>query len=777
MTPQARNDEGAAITTERPGTNVPYRNPALPVAERVVDLLSRMTLEEKIAQMMGVWRQRKTLLLDQEGELDLARARTHLPDGIGQIARLSDVRPGLRPTAMAELANAIQRYFVEETRLGIPVIFHEECLHGLAAFDATSYPQPIGLASTFNPALIEEVYAAVAEDARSRGAQQALTPVADVAREPRWGRVEETFGEDPHLVSQMAQAAVRGFQGDATFGDDTRVIATLKHFAAHGQPEAGTNCGPVNVSERELRDMFLAPFRECILRAGALSVMASYNEIDGVPSHANTWLLQEVLRREWGFTGIVVSDYFAITELHDRDESTGHWLAHNKREAATLAVAAGVNIELPDPDCYPELHTLVKERAVDVSALDALVGPLLALKFRLGLFERPYVAIRPAFHEAKLERERALALRAAQQTMVLLKNEHGALPLAVPPGGTIAVIGPNADRTMLGGYSGVPRYYTTVLQGIRARAGEGVNVLYSEGCKITVGGSWNEDTVTPSDPELDRIAIAEAVTVAAKADVVVLAIGGNEQTSREGWGKTHLGDRPDLTLFGRQKDLVAAMVGTGKPVIVLLFNGRPLVIGEIHQQVRAVIECWYLGQETGTAVASMLFGDCNPSGKLPISFPRSSGHLPCYYNHKPSARRGYLFDDVTPLFPFGFGLSYTTFTVGAPVLGRGVMGVNDTTTVTVKVTNTGVRDGEEVVQLYVRDRVSSVTRPVKELKAFTRIGLRAGESGDVTFTIGPDQLLFTNIRKDRVVEPGDFIVMVGTSSRDSDLKTTTLHVH
>lgn len=776
MTSHTRSDASPSVAAGRSGANVPYRNPALPVAERVADLLSRMTLDEKIAQMTGVWRQRTTVMLDENGSPDTNRLRAHLPHGVGQVARLSDVRPGLRPAEMAALANAIQKYFVEETRLGIPVIFHEECLHGLAAFDATSYPQPIGLASTFDPALVEDVYTAIAEDVRSRGAQQALTPVADVAREPRWGRVEETFGEDPHLVSAMAQAAVRGFQGDATFTDGKRVVATLKHFAAHGQPEAGTNCGPVNVSERELRDTFLAPFRDCILKAGALSVMASYNEIDGVPSHANSWLLRDVLRGEWGFAGTVVSDYFAITELHDRDESTGHWLAHSKREAAQLAVTAGVNIELPDPDCYPELGMLVKERTVDITVLDALVAPLLEQKFRLGLFEQPYVEIRPAYHERKLDEDRVIALRAAQETMVLLKNEGAVLPLSVRPGGTIAVIGPNADRKMLGGYSGEPRYYTTVVQGIRERVGKDVTVLFSEGCKITVGGSWNEDTVVPADPAQDRAAIADAVTVANQADVVVLAIGGNEQTSREAWGKTHLGDRPDLRLFGRQDELVGAMVATGKPVIVLLFNGRPNVVGDVARQAQAVIECWYLGQETGRAVASVLFGDVTPSGKLPMSFPRSSGHLPCFYNHKPSARRGYLFDDVTPQFPFGFGLSYTSFTVGAPVLARPVIGTGESTTVTVDVRNTGACDGVEVVQMYIRDMVSSVTRPVKELKGFVRVALRPGESRVVTFTIGPDQLAFTGIRKERVVEPGEFAVMVGTSSRDSDLMKAMLRV-
>ncbi|HEX7573906.1 MAG TPA: glycoside hydrolase family 3 N-terminal domain-containing protein, partial [Bacteroidota bacterium] len=672
--------------------------------------------------------------------------------------------------------NSLQKFFVEETRLGIPVIFHEECLHGLAANDATSYPQPVGLASTFNPELVEEIYSAIAEDTRSRGAHQALTPVVDVARDPRWGRVEETFGEDPFLVARMGIAAVKGFQGDGSFGDKKRIIATLKHFAAHGQPESGTNCAPVNVSERLLRDTFLYPFKEVITEAGPLSVMASYNEIDGVPSHANTWLLQDVLRDEWGFEGFLVSDYYAVTELHRREEAISHSVAGNKSEAAALAVAAGVNMELPDPDCYPELVRLVREGVVSESSIDRLVGPLLRCKFQIGLFEDPYVDPGLIQSDQKLALERDLALRAARETITLLKNDNDLLPLCLKQNSTIAVIGPNADRVLLGGYSGTPKYSVSVLQGIRERAGNAVNVVYSEGCKITVGGSWNDDVVTLPDPEEDRKAIADAVATARTADVIVLALGGNEQTSREGWSKVHLGDRASLELLGRQNELAKAMVETGKPVVVLLFNGRPNSITYVQEHVPALLECWYLGQETGRAVAEVLFGDVTPGGKLPISIPRSVGHIPCYYNYKPSARRGYLFDDVSSLYPFGYGLSYTTFAFSNMRLEKSVIRSDESTTVLVDVTNTGKRPGDEVVQMYIRDLVSSVTRPVKELRGFKKVHLLSGESTTVALTIAPDQLSFTNIQKEWVVEPGAFEIMVGNSSRDQDLTRVVLNV-
>jgi beta-glucosidase len=753
-----------------------YKNPQLPVDERVADLVRRMSVAEKVAQMICIWGQKKAILFNQEGKLDLQNMERQLKDGVGQIARLSDTSGGLTARETAELANILQKFFIEKTRLGIPAIFHEECLHGLAGKEATSYPQPIGLAETFDPDLVEEIYTTIAEDVRSRGVHQALTPVVDVARDPRWGRVEETFGEDPYLVSRMGISAVKGFQGDATFKDKKRIIATLKHFAAHGQPEAGTNCGPVDVSERLLRDTFLFTFREVFKKANALSVMASYNEIDGVPSHASTWLLRDVLRGEWGFKGFIVSDYYAVTELHQREEAISHSLAKDKSDAAAISVRAGVNIELPDPDCYPNLVKLVEDGTVRESDLDELVGTLLKYKFLIGLFDDPYVDTASINSAARLEKERPLALRAAREAIALLKNEGGTLPLRAGAQKTIAVIGPNANRKLLGGYSGEPKYYTTVFEGIKNKIGSGVNVLYSEGCKITVGGSWNDDVVTFSDPEDDRKSIKEAVAVALKADLVILVVGDNEQTSREAWNKVHMGDRANLELFGMQNELVKVIVETGKPVVVVLFNGRPVSINYIQKHVPAILECWYLGQETGNAVADVLFGDYNPGGKLPISVPRSAGHIPCYYNYKPSARRGYLADDVTPLFPFGYGLSYTTFTIENPRLEKSSIQMNETTNVIVDVTNTGHRAGDEVVQVYIRDMVSSVTRPLKELKGFKRIGVKPGETKTVTLPISSEHLAFTNINKEYVVETGDFEIMVGNSSRDQDLKKIILHV-
>jgi len=737
-----------------------------------------MTLDEKAAQMVCVWQQKADTLVDAEGNFDPEKAAASFQDGhgLGQVGRPSDAGGGKNARAMAELTNAIQRFFLENSRLGIPVVFHEECLHGHAAVDATSFPQPIGLAATWDESLVGALYGMTAWEARLRGTHQALTPVVDVARDPRWGRVEETFGEDPHLVARMGVATVKGFQGDRSFRDKKHVLATLKHFAAHGQPESGTNCGPVDVSVRVLRETFLHPFREAIQRGGAVSVMASYNEIDGVPSHANVWLLRDVLRGEWQFDGFVVSDYYAIWELSDRPETHGHSVAADKAEACALAVRAGVNIELPEPDCYRHLVQSVRSGVLTESQLDELVAPMLRWKFEMGLFDDPYVDPDEAERIVGCDAHRDLALQAARETITLLKNEGDLLPLDPSRVGTIAVIGPNADRSLLGGYSGVPKHDVTVLEGIRERVGDGPTVLYSEGCKITVGGSWNEDTVVPSDPMEDRRSIAQAVEVAQQADVIVLAIGGNEQTSREGWSRTHLGDRASLDLVGRQGELVRAMAATGKPIVVLLFNGRPLAIGDLSRDIPAILECWYLGQETGRAVADVLFGEVNPAGKLPITIPRSAGHLPAFYNHKPSARRGYLFDDVSPLYAFGFGLSYTTFRIDNVCLEKTSIRSNESTRVLADVTNTGKRAGTEVVQLYIRDLVSSVTRPVKELKGFERLSLRPGETKSVALDITPESLAFYDAGMHRVVEPGDFLIMVGNSSRDCDLQRVTLHV-
>ena len=776
------------------GAKIPrYKNPSAPAASRVKDLLSRMTLAEKAAQMMCVWQEKAARLLDAHGNFDFARAKAAFKDGhgIGQVGRPSDAganpatpADGKMARGMAELTNAIQKFFIENTRLGIPVMFHEECLHGHAAKDGTSFPQPIGLGATFNPGLVERLFTMAARETRLRGAHHALTPVVDVARDPRWGRVEETYGEDPFLNTQLGIAAVRGFQGDLGKAENgkqkaenkNRVIATLKHFAAHGQPESGQNCAPANVSERVLRETFLHPFKDAIQKGGAISVMASYKEIDGVPSHASRWLLRDVLRKEWGFKGFVVSDYYAIWELGHRPDTHGHFVAKDKREACELAVKAGVNIEFPEPDCYLHLVELVRKKVLKESQLDELIAPMLFWKFQMGLFDDPFVNPDEAEKFVGSEPNRELALQAARETITLLKNENDLLPLNPAKLKTIAVIGPNANRALLGGYSGVPKHNVTVLDGIRAKVGDRVNVVHSEGCKITVGGSWQQDEVVASDPAEDTKQIREAVEVARNADVIVLALGGNEQTSREAWSLKHMGDCTSLDLVGAQEELAKALLATGKPVVAFLFNGRPLSVNFLAHNVPALFECWYLGQECGRAVADVLFGDYNPGGKLPITIPRSAGHLPAFYNYKPSARRGYLFDDVSPLFPFGFGLSYTEFSLQNVRLAKKKMKRGGATRVLVDVTNTGKRAGTETVQLYIRDLVSSVTRPVKELKGFQKIMLAAGETKTIALDITPDSLAFYDVNMKYTVEPGEFEIMVGSSSRDADLQKVILTV-
>ena len=533
--------------SKKPGMP-PYRNARLSAERRTRDLLERMTLAEKGAQMRCVWERKAETLVDGKGRFDPAKAARHFRDrlGLGQVGRPSDAGGGLDARENAELTNAIQKFFIEESRLGIPVIFHEECLHGQAAPGATSFPQPIGLGATFDPELVERVFEATAAEARARGTHQALTPVVDVARDPRWGRVEETYGEDPYLAASMGVAAVRGFQGDARFRNKTRVIATLKHFAAHGQPESGTNCAPVNVSRRLLREVHLHPFKEAIRKGKAVSVMASYNEIDGVPSHANRWLLRDVLRKEWGFKGYVVSDYYAIRELAERPGLFGNHVAEDGRQAAALAAKAGVNIELPEPDCYLHLVELVRKGVLKESLLDELVAPLLFWKFKLGLFDDPYTDPEEAERISGCEAHRALALEAARKTITLLKNDKRTVPLNPRRVRTLAVIGPNADRVLLGGYSGRPKHFVTLLEGIRARAG-GIRALHHEGCRITVGGSWHEDGRHP-DPAEERKRIAAAVRSPGRPTRWFWP-SGNEQTSREAWGATTWG--PGLARPGR----------------------------------------------------------------------------------------------------------------------------------------------------------------------------------------------------------------------------------
>jgi len=752
---------GAAEAQEAPL----YRDARAPVEQRVADLLSRMTLEEKVAQLEGTWQNTafatdaSKRIVDDKRAFVPEHAAVLLKYGLGEMSRPSEKRG---PREMAEFTNTLQKWLKENTRLGIPILFHEECLHGHAAPKATSYPQAIALASTWDPPLVREVFTSVAAEVRARGAQECLAPVLDLAREPRWGRTEETYGEDPYLVTRIGVAAIEGFQGNGPFLDKSHVFATAKHFAVHGQPEGGTNAAPGNYSERVIREYFLKPFEAAVREGHVQAVMPSYNEIDGIPSHSNVQLLTRILRQEWGFEGVVVSDYFGIDELRKL-----HHVVGNKEDAAKMALEAGVDIELPFADAFESLIAQVKAGRIAEANVDRSVARMLRAKFLAGLFDDPYVD--PAFAEkiTNSAEHRQLALRAAHEAIILLKNQNNLLPLEKGKYKRIAVIGPNAAELHLGGYSDEPGRGVSVLQGIKEKVGSSSEVLYSLGCKITeTEPDWNADKVVLGDPALNAKRIQEAVKVTQKADIAILVLGENEQTSREAWAVEHPGDRDNLDLLGNQDDLVKAIVATGKPAVVFLLHGRPNSINTIAESVPAILDGWYLGQETGTAVADVLFGDANPGGKLPITVPRSTGQLPDYYYQKPSAKREYLGSTTKPLYPFGWGLSYSTFRCANLRLSPETIGPQGKTAVSVEVTNTGKMRGDEVVQLYIRDEVSSVTRPVKELRGFQRVTLSPGETTKVEFSLGPTELSFLNREMHRVVEPGAFAIMVGGNSEE-----------
>jgi len=744
-----------------------YRDRTRPVDERVRDLLARMTLEEKVAQTLALWKG-KEKITDDQGRLDPAAAKEVLGNGIGQIARPTELRDKptkivLGPREDALFNNAVQKWLLENTRLGIPALTHEEALHGLVAPKATSFPVPLALAATWDPGLVERVMSVAAQEARARGTHEVLSPVLDLARDPRWGRTEETYGEDPYLVMSMGLAAIRGYQGTSQRLARDKVFATAKHFAGHGPHEGGINTAPTAIAERTLRDQYLFPFEAAVTEARVMAVMPSYNEMDGVPSHKNRWLLDRLLRQEWGFDGLVVSDYYAIEQLVSQ-----HHVAADLPDAARQAMEAGVDVELPDVKAYSSLADLVRGGRVSAAALDRAVARVLKAKMLAGLFEEPYVDPERAAAVSNTAEHQALALEAARRAIVLLKNDHGLLPLDRGRLRTLALIGPNAKGLRLGGYAGDPGRGVDIVDGVNKLAGPRLRVLYAEGVRITEEPpNWTEDKVVMGDPARNRQRIAEAVKVARQAEVAVVVVGTNESTSREAWSDQHLGDVADLRLTSQQEDLIDAVRATGRPVVVVLVNGRPLAIPHVAETAGAILECFYLGQEGGTAVAEVLFGDTNPGGKLPISMPRATGQLPDYYDRKPTSFRSYLDLARAPLFAFGHGLSYTTFALENLKVSPGTIGTAGEATVTVEVANTGARAGDEVVQLYIRDRVSSVTRPVQELRGFERVSLAPGQRRTATFTVGPAALRFTDERMNRVVEPGTFDIMVGTSSATS----------
>ena len=751
---------------------MPYRDPTLPVEKRVADLLGRMTLDEKIAQLQG-FRSDDPQAWDAQGNFVGGKDAARLDRGAGSFFSTAGLQPGqffrLAPRQAAQRTNAIQKFLTEKTRLGIPGFVFGEALHGFMSPGATSFPQAIALGGTWDPALLEQIFTATALEASARGTRQVLSPVLDLARDPRWGRTEECYGEDPYLVAQMAKAAIFGLQGRAPAIDQHHVAVTLKHFAGHGQPEGGRNIAPVNYSEREFRETHLYPFEVAVRQANARSIMASYNEWDGVPNHVNHRLLTDILRGEWGFRGFVMSDGGGLDVLVEN-----HHAAASVAQAGLLALEAGLDYDLSSKGAFTNLAEAVQAGRISEEAINRPVRNILRVKFECGLFENPFADVDLVEKVTNSPAHKALALQAALEAMVLLKNDRQVLPFDAAKIKTLAVIGPNAADIHLGGYSAVPMQGVSVLAGLREFAGSTIAVRYAEGCKLTLNKECNwrvNENPLPSSPEEDRKLIAEAVQVAEQSDAVVLVLGNNELLDREAWSEEHLGDADSLDLVGRQNELAVAVLATGKPAAVLLVNGRPLSINEIAAHAPAIVECWYLGQETGRAVADVLFGKVNPSGKLTVTIPRSVGQLPCYYDHKPSRFRDYVAADSKPLFPFGFGLSYATFAYKNLSVTPAMIASDGTARVSVEVSNTGSCSGDEIVQLYLHAVVSLPTRPVLELKDFARVALAPGETRTVTFTLDAAKLSALGMDMKPVVQPGEFDILVGRSSADN-LKTT-----
>jgi beta-glucosidase len=749
-----------------------YKNPNNGIDERVTDLLGRMTLSEKLAQLSSVWAHE---ILDHSA-FDEARATRRIGNGIGQITRLAG-GTNLDQRSVAALANGIQRFLVEKTRLGIPAMIHEECLHGLLARESVCFPQSIGQAATWEPGLVEKMAGYLGRELRSAGAHQGLAPVVDITRDPRWGRVEETYGEDPYLAAAMGVAYIRGLQGNAGLRDGglrDGVIATAKHLGGHGLPEGGLNHAPIHVGARELQDTFLFPFEAAVREAQLGSVMHAYDEVDGVPCVASRALLTEVLRERWDFDGLVVSDYSGIDEL-----MTSHAMTSDRATAAALALEAGVDVELPTTVFYDApLADAVASGRLPMAAVDLATARVLRAKFALGLFEHPYVE--PEAAALHLERDSVLAREIARRSMTLLAND-GTLPLSPSPR-TVAVIGPNADsaRNLLGDYAyhvhveamfqfaslgwKVPEGVTpadadvaseTILGALRRRFDAGTEVRYAQGCGVGDGS-----------PEM----IEEAVAAATGADVAVVVVGDRSGLTPD-CTTGEFRDRLSLGLLGRQSELVAAVAGTGTPVVLVVVSGRPLAIEAEARLASAVVYAWVPGQEGPEALVDVLLGVADPGGRLPITVARHVGQIPIYYNHKPSGGRSqihgsYVDGSNLPLWPFGFGMSYTKFEISNLRLDRPEVTVDGEFTASVEVRNVGQRAGDEVVQLYVRDVEASVTRPVLQLCGFKRVTLEPGEVRTISFRMAAEQLAFTSVDGRLRVEPGRIAVMAGSSSQD-----------
>jgi len=751
-----------------------YKNSTLSTAERVNDLLAQMTLKEKSAQLGSYW----VYQLNDGKKLSRKAAEGYLRDGIGQITRVSG-GSSMKPEEAAAFANEVQHFMVEETRLGIPVLIHEEACSGFTAIGATAFPQAIGVASAFEPELNGKIAEVIRRQMRAVGAHQALAPVLDITRDPRWGRTEETYGEDPYLVSQMGISYIRGLQHDL---DETGILATGKHFVGYGCPEGGMNWAPAHIGQRELREVYLAPFEAAVKEACLGSVMNGYHELDGIPCGASKELLTDILKRQWGFDGIVVSDYFAINQLFEY-----HHMAENKVEAAKMALEAGLDVELPNVDCFGEpLIQGIEAGDISETLVDHCVKKVLELKFRLGLFEHPYVDTKAVQQQFDTKSDRQLSYEAAVKSMVLLKNEGQMLPLSKDIE-SVAVIGPCADniRHLIGDYTyqgqieglielnelktsemnqPIPENICieenivamdSILQAIRDTVSEHTKVYFAQGCDI----KGNDDSQ-----------LEEAVQTAKKAQAVILCVGDlSGITLKCTTGESV--DRAELSLPGLQGELIRRVYETGAPVVLVLTNGRPYAIEWEDGHVAAILEAWFPGEEGARAIADTLFGKVAPGGKLPITFPRTSGQIPAFYMHKKSGGRSHWrgdYDDfpASALYPFGYGLSYTQYQYSNFMISNYNPVIGEIIEVSVQVKNVGDYEGDEIIQLYIRDTAASVTRPVKELKGFKRVHLARDESSKITFSLSTVQLGFYGVDLKYQVEPGTIEVMAGASSDD-----------
>jgi len=752
-----------------------YLNSSHSTARRVDDLLARMTLDEKLAQLTSYW---YNDLQDGRDNLSGVKMRELLHNGIGQISRVGGSST-LAPVNVARAGNMIQGFLVKQTRLGIPAILHEECCSGYLGLGGTVFPQMIGLASTWSPALAEQMTDEIRKQLLAVGARQGLGPVLDIASDPRWGRIEETFGEDPLLVSQFGMAYIRGLQGQTPLEG---VMATGKHFVGHSLSSGGLNCAPVTMGPRMLWDTYLMPFQAAVQEAGVRAVMNAYPELDGEVVAASRAILTDMLRGKLGFDGLVVSDYLAIPMIHNY-----YHAVQDERTAAVKAFQAGIDLELPTRVCYgAPLRAAIEAGEISVDEVDAVTQRVLQTKFDLGLFESPYVNEGVVLEIFETKAQRHLAKEIAVQSMVLLKND-GLLPLAKY--GTIAVIGPNADvpRHLLGDYSyasmvelmtyrpmpssafidGVDKNHLqthsvripSVLDGIRAYLGKDARVLNAPGCDVAGH---------------DRSGFAEAVQVASLAEVVILVLGDKSGLTPDCTaGETR--DRAELGLPGVQEDLARAIVAAGKPVVAVLVNGRPVSSPWLQENVSAILEAWLPGEEGAAAIAAVLFGQANPGGKLPVTVARSVGQVPISYNHKPSGSFSNWYGDyvetpVSPLYPFGHGLSYTTYSFSNIKLSKYDAKHGEQVDISLRVTNTGKFAGDEVVQLYICDEVASIPRPVKELKGFCRLHLEPGQSRAVTFHLPVNMLAFYDDQLNLILEGGKIKIMIGSSSTDIRLQ-------